>query len=578
MSSSPPAADPYPWERRLGARLLGDGRTEFRVWAPRAETIALALDDGENELSDAGYGIFEVTLEVGDGADYRFLVDGQGLPDPCSRWQPEGLRGPSRVFDARTLPGSGDGFEPPAPAELIIYELHVGTYTEAGTFEAAADRLHELAELGVTAIEIMPVAEFPGARGWGYDGVYISAAQSSYGGPDGLAELVRAAHREGLAVLLDVVYNHLGASGVKAMETFGPYFTSKYETPWGKAINYDDAECDPVREWVCQSAEGWVRDYGIDGLRLDAIHAIFDSSPEHIVAAVARRVHAVNPSAYVIAESGLNDPLVMRPTQRGGWNCDAAWADDFHHCLRTLITDERDGYYADFGRVAQLAKAFHRPHVGDGDYSPFRRRRFGAPAEDVAPERFVVFSQDHDQVGNRAFGDRMPAAARPLAAFCTLLSPFTPMLFMGEEYGELAPFQFFSSHVDDEIAVATRQGRRQEFASFATFGGDVPDPEDPASFERSKLTRHGDPAIARLYRELIGARRKLGRSEAEAIEYDERALWLRLRRGAFELVCNFGSGPLELPCAGAIELATGSDAHLAAGYLKLPAMSGVLIR
>jgi maltooligosyltrehalose trehalohydrolase len=281
----------------------------------------------------------------------------------------------------------------------------------------------------------------------------------------------------------------------------------------------------------------------------------------------------------VIAESGMNDPVVMRPRESGGWNCGAAWADDFHHSLRTLITEERDGYYADFGQVAQLAKAFHRPHVQDGAYSPFRRRRFGAPADDVAPERFVVFSQNHDQVGNRAFGDRMPAAARPLAAFCTLLSPFTPMLFMGEEYGELAPFLFFSSHIDQEIAVATREGRRREFESFAEFGGEVPDPEDPATFEHSKLTRHEDPAIARLYRDLIQARRRLGRSEAEAIEYDERALWLRLRRGEFELVCNFGSGPLRLPCAGAaIELATGSDTHLAAGYLKLPAMSGVLIR
>jgi maltooligosyltrehalose trehalohydrolase len=536
----------------------------------------LSVAGREVALQDAGYGIHEVIAAAQAGDDYVFVVDGQELPDPCSRWQPEGLRGPSRVVSGARR---HTGFDPPAPADLIIYELHVGTFTAAGTFDAAAEQLPELAELGVTAIEIMPVAEFPGARGWGYDGVYISAAKSTYGGPEGLQRLVQAAHGAGLAVILDVVYNHLGASGVTAMEAYGPYFTAKYETPWGKAINYDDAECDPVREWVCQSAEGWVRDYAIDGLRLDAIHAIFDSSPEHIVAAVARRVHAVNPRAHVIAESGLNDPVVVRPPDRGGWNCDAVWADDFHHGLRTLITKERDGYYADFGRVAQLAKAFHRPHVDDGDYSPFRRKRFGAPADDVAPQRFVVFSQDHDQVGNRAFGDRMPAAARPLAAFCALLSPFTPMLFMGEEYGEPAPFQFFSSHIDEEIAVATREGRRREFAAFATFGGEVPDPEDPATFERSKLTRRGDPAIARLYRELIEARRRLGRSEAEAIEFDEWALWLRLRRGPFELVCNFGSGPLELPCAGgAIALATGGDTHLAGGYLKLPAMSGALIR
>ncbi len=573
------AEDAYSWERPLGARLIGDGLAEFRVWAPRAESVALRLGGSDLALRDAGYGVHETLAEAAAGADYCFAVDGSELPDPCSRWQPEGLRGPSRLLDARSLPGARDVFEPPAPADLVIYELHVGTFTAEGTFAAAAAHLRDLAELGVTAIEIMPVAEFPGARGWGYDGVYISAAQSSYGGPEALAELVAAAHREGLAVLLDVVYNHLGASGVTAVEAFGPYFTEKYETPWGKAINYDDADCDPVREWVCQSAEGWVRDFGIDGLRLDAIHAIFDSSAEHIVAAVARRVHAVNPRAYVIAESGLNDPVVMRGTERGGWACDAEWADDFHHSLRTLLTEDRDGYYADFGSVAQLAKAFHRPHVDDGNYSPFRRRRFGARADDVAPERFVVFSQNHDQVGNRAYGDRMPAEARPLAAFCTLLSPFVPLLFMGEEYGELAPFQFFSDHIDEEIAVATREGRRREFASFAQFGGEIPDPEDPATFERSKLSRHADPAIARLYAKLIETRRRLPSGDADRIAYDERARWLRVKRGSFELLCNFGTGPVQLACEGEqIELATSPEAQLQAGSLKLPAMSGALIR
>jgi maltooligosyltrehalose trehalohydrolase len=431
----------------------------------------------------------------------------------------------------------------------------------------------------VTAIEIMPVAEFPGARGWGYDGVYISAAQSSYGGPLAFAELVAAAHREGLAVILDVVYNHLGASGAQAFEAFGPYFTSKYETPWGKAMNYDDPECGPVREWVCQSAEGWVRDFGIDGLRLDAIHAIFDSSAEHIVAQVARRVHAVNPRAYVIAESGLNDPVVMRPHRRGGWNCDAAWADDFHHSLRTLITDEHGGYYDEFGRVADLAKALHRPHVHDGTYSSFRRRRFGAPADDVGTDRFVVFSQDHDQVGNRAYGDRMPVQARPLAAFCTLLSPFVPMLFMGEEYGETAPFQFFTNHIDPDIAQATRDGRRREFAAFAEFGGETPDPEDPATFERSKLTRERDPATAQLYADLFRLRRRLPKGDVDEVSFDEAPPWLRVRRGTFELVCNFGPETLELECgARRIELATAADGHLEDGSLRLPPMSGALVR
>ncbi len=586
----------YPWERPLGARVLDHDRVEFRVWAPRAGAIALSLAGRELELEDAGYGVYEVVAPAGAGDDYFFLVEGQELPDPCSGWQPHGLRGPSRIVSAAQRPA---GFQAPALADLVIYELHVGTFTAEGTFDGAIAHLHELSELGVTAIEIMPVAEFPGQRGWGYDGVYISAPQSSYGGPEGLARLVAGAHGADLAVILDVVYNHLGASGVIAMEAFGPYFTGKYETPWGKAINYDDADCDPVREWVCQSATGWVRDFGIDGLRLDALHAIFDSSAEHIVAAVARRVHAVNPQAYVIAESGLNDPIVMRPRERGGHACDAAWADDFHHSLRTLLTDERDGYYADFGRVAQLAKALHRPYVDNGSYSHFRRRRFGAPAEDVAPRRFVVFSQNHDQVGNRALGDRMPAAARPLAAFCTLLAPFIPLLFMGEEYGEPAPFQFFSDHIDKEIALATREGRRREFAGFAQpddagaaqsgeagsrAGGwpaaeQAPDPQDAATFRRSKLTRRRDPAIARLYEQLLPARRRLTPGEAEAIEFDEAQRWLRFRRGRYEIVANFGSGRLELACGGGvIELATHAGSRLADGYLKLPPMSGALIR
>ena len=581
MSMTGEPDEPYPWERPLGARQIDDERAEFRVWAPRAASPAVKVAGALHPLIDAGLGVWEAIVPATPGSDYVYVFnEGQELPDPASRWQPDGLRGPSRLLDARRLPSRRrDGFTMPPLDELLIYELHIGTFTPEGTFAAAAKRLGDLADLGVTAVEVMPVAEFPGERGWGYDGVYISAAQSSYGGPLGLSEFVAAAHRQGLAVILDVVYNHLGASGAAAMEAFGPYFTAKYETPWGKAMNYDDAGCDPVREWVCQSAEGWVRDFGIDGLRLDAIHAIFDQSPEHIVATVARRVHAVNPRHYVIAESGLNDPIVMRPPERGGWNCDAAWADDFHHALRALITEDRDEYYADFGRVAQLAKAFHRPHVDDGHFSPFRDRRFGAPAEDIPPERFVVYSQNHDQVGNRAYGDRMPATARPLAAFCTLLAPFIPQLFMGEEYGELAPFQYFTNHIDPEIARATREGRRGEFGAFAQFAADVPDPEDPATFQRSKLTRQADHGLARLYRELIQARKRLPRGTPREIEYDEQFRWLVVRRGPYELACNFGTGPVTIPCHGqTIELSAGGDAHLSGGSLKLPAMAGALVQ
>ncbi len=398
-------SDRLPWERPLGSRVLDDHRTEFRVWAPSAPSLKLWVAGRGIELHAAGYGVYETVTTAQPGDDYWYEIDGQRLPDPCSRWQPDGLRGPSRVLSSS---GQHPPFERPPLNQLVIYELHVGTFTAEGTFDSAIEHLAGLAELGITAIEIMPVAEFPGARGWGYDGVYLSSAHSSYGGPEALRRLVDSSHEAGLAVILDVVYNHLGTSGVEAMEAFGPYFTSKYETPWGKAINYDDADSDPVREWVCQSAEGWIAEFGIDGLRLDAIHAIFDSSAEHIVAAVARRVHAVDPGAYVIAESGLNDPAVIRPRERGGHGCDAAWSDDFHHALHALLTGERDGYYADFGRVGQLAKALQRPHVFDGGYSSFRRRRFGAPADDVPVNRFVVYSQDHDQVGNRAFGDRLP--------------------------------------------------------------------------------------------------------------------------------------------------------------------------
>ncbi len=329
---------------------------------------------------------------------------------------------------------------------------------------------------------------------------------------------------------------------------------------------------------MLQSAVGWIRDYGIDGLRLDAIHSIFDSSAEHIVAAIARRVHRVRDDALVIAESGLNDPRVMRPPALGGHGCDGAWADDFHHALWTLLTDDRDGYYAEFGRVAQLAKAFHRPHVHDGSYSSFRRRRFGAPADDVAPCRFVVFSQNHDQVGNRAFGDRMPAAVRPLAAFCTLLSPFVPLLFMGEEYGESSPFQFFSDHIDKRIADATRAGRRREFAAFAQFEDEVPDPQDVATFERSKLSRRREPALAGLYAQLLSARRRLPPDDADAIEFDEDARWLRVRRGGFEILCNFAEEPRRVPCAGAsVQLSTHQPPHPSDGHSELPALSGALI-
>src|SRR3954451_17315026 len=547
----------------------------FRVWAPRPGSLALRLRGEALPLGEPDYlGWRAVEADADHGDNYFYVVDGEELPDPWTRWQPDGLRGPSRVFDPQPV----TPFETPALADLVIYELHVGTFTRDGTFDTAIEKLAGLAEMGVGAIELMPVAEFPGRRGWGYDGVYLNAAQSRYGGPEALQRLVEAAHAHGIAVILDVVYNHLGASGVKAMEAFGPYFTDKYETFWGKAISYDYEWCGPVRDWVSESAIYWTRDVGVDGVRLYAIHAIFDSRPEHIVAEVARRVHEAKPGALVIAESGMNDPKVMRSPQVGGWGCDAAWADDFHHALRVLLTGDRDGYYAEFGEVAQLAKAFHRPHVHDGTWSSFRKRRFGAPAEDVPPERFVVFSQNHDQVGNRAYGDRLPEEARPLAAFCTVLPPFTPMLFMGEEYGEVQPFQFFSDHIDEEIATATREGRRREFAAFKEFGEEIPDPQDEQTFMNSKLSGEGDAAITALYAALLRARRELPTGDPEAIDFDEDAKWLRVKRGDFELVCNFSDQESQVPTTGS-DVVVGSHAgRIEDGKIRLEPLAGALLR
>ena len=571
----------FPWERRLGATPVDDG-VEFRVWAPRADSVAVRVSRrGEHALEHVGHGVYEgVVDQARPGDDYRFVLDGRRrLPDPCSRHQPKGLRGPSRVVDARAFEWGDAGWRGVPLAELVIYELHVGTFTEEGTFDAVVPHLRALRELGVTAIELMPVADFPGDRGWGYDGVYISAAHEAYGGPHGLQRLVDAAHREGIAVLLDVVYNHLGASGVKAIDAFGPYFTDTYETFWGKALNYDDARSDAVREWAVQSACGWVQDFHLDGLRLDAVHSIFDQSATHVMAQLAERVHAVKPSAVVIAESSLNDARVIRPRELGGWGHDAQWADDFHHSLRVLLTGEQEGYYADFGRVADLAKAYARPFVYDGGYSPSRLRRHGAPADDRPPEQFVVCSQNHDQVGNRAFGDRLPSDVQPLAALCTLTSPFTPMLFMGEEYGEQAPFQFFTDHIDKRIIEATREGRRREFAEFAEFAGEqVPDPQALETFERSRLTREETPGMRELYTRLIGLRRELGGAEAE-VEFDEDGRWLVARRGEHLICANFAAQPAELPAgaAGEVVIAT-HEASLAGGRVRLPALAGAVVR
>jgi maltooligosyltrehalose trehalohydrolase len=408
--------------------------------------------------------------------------------------------------------------------------------------------------------------------------VFLQAPHHAYGGPEGLRRLVDAAHGVGMGVVLDLVLNHVGASGVRTMKAFGPYFTDRYDTDWGKAINYDDADCEGVREWALQGAASMVREYHLDGLRLDAVHAIMDTSPRHLLVELADRVHAERSSALVIAESNRNDPRTLRPPEEGGLGQDAQWADDFHHALHTLLTGESEGYYRDFGRVEDLARAFERPFVYDGRWSEERRRRVGGPAGDRPPEQFVVCAQNHDQVGNRAFGDRMPRRVLPLAACCTLLSPFTPLLFMGEEYGEEAPFLFFTDHVDKRIARATREGRRKEFAAFAAFRGEeVPDPQAVETFERSKLTRRADRRIAALYRDLLRLRPQLPRVEAE-VAFDEDRRWLRVRRGPFELALNFAPRRHEVPVAGSEVVLATREATLGDGHVVLPARAGAVVR
>jgi maltooligosyltrehalose trehalohydrolase len=575
------SSEQLPWERPLGAVPLGDGRVRFRVFSLEHEPV-LVVGGAEHAMEDEGRGTWSAVVEAAAGDDYAYRLDGGApLPDPCSRYQPDGLRGPSRVVDPGAWSWGDQAWDGVPLEDLVVYELHVGTFTDEGTFDAVIPHLGELKDLGVTAIELMPIADFPGRRGWGYDGVYIWAAHEAYGGPDGLQRLVDAAHRAGIGVILDLVLNHVGASGEKALRAFGPYFTDKYSTFWGGAINYDDEWSGPVREWAVQCAEAWVRDLHLDGLRLDAIHAIFDGSAEHLVAELARRVHAERWRALVIAESGLNDPKVVRDAAAGGWGCDAAWADDVHHAIRTVLTGDREGYYAEFGTIGDVVHALRDPHVHDGGWSEFRKRRFGAPAKGCPPERFVVFDQNHDQVGNRAFGDRPPAESRRLAAFCTLLSPYTPMLFMGEEYGEDAPFQFFTDHIDEEIAVATRDGRRREFAAFASFAGEeVPDPQDAATFERSKLTREGDPELRALYGELLRARRALPRGPVDDVRADTDARWVRVRRGDYTMIMNFSDAEQVVPgeAARTLVLATHPEVSLQAdGHVLLPAFSGALI-
>jgi len=484
----------------------------FRVWAPRARRVDVVAAGERRPMTGAPGGWWEAP-GAEPGVRYGFSLGGAELrPDPRSSSQPDGVLGLSEVVDHDAYRWNDSGWSGRPLAGSVIYELHVGTFTREGTFEAAIEKLPHLVDLGVTSVEIMPVAEFGGDRGWGYDGAALYAPHHAYGGPDGLKRLVDACHQAGLAVLLDVVYNHLGPVG-NFLAEFGPYFTERYRTPWGAAMNFDGRGSDEVRRFVVDNALMWVRDYHLDGLRLDAVHAILDQSPLHVLEQLAAEVHAARPAALLIAESDANDPRLVRPSDAGGYGLDGVWSDDWHHSVHALVTGERLGYYADFGSVEQLAKALRQAWVYDGVYSQNRGRTRGRSAAGVPSQRFVIATQNHDQVGNRAAGDRLAAGLEGAAALL-LTSQFTLLLFQGQEWAASAPFLYFTDFSDRQLATAVREGRRREFEAFGWNPDEVPDPNDPQTFERSKLDwdEIDEPAHRAMldrYRALLALRRRL---------------------------------------------------------------------
>ena len=557
--------------RRLGATLRADGRCRFEVWAPNAAHVEVLLTeqgDRPAPLEEQPEGYFVGAVDaVPPDARYRYRLhltggDVSERPDPASRSQPDGVHGPSGVM-AENFTWSETAWCGLPLTRYVIYELHVGTFTPQGTFDGVARQLDELVDLGITAVELMPVAQFPGDRNWGYDGVYPFAVQHSYGGAPGLKRLVDACHHRGLAVVLDVVYNHLGPEG-NYLRDFGPYFTDFYRTPWGEALNFDGPHSDHVRRYFIENALQWVDEFRIDALRLDAVHAILDFSArpflEELGRAVHRRAEALNRRVHLIAESALNDTRIVRPRELGGFALDAQWNDDFHHSLRTALSDERAGYYRDYDGLEDLARAWREGYVYTGQYSPFRQRAHGNASRMVPARQFVVFAQNHDQVGNRMRGERLNSLIsfeqQKLAAAVVLLSPFIPLLFMGEEYGETAPFQYFVSHGDPDLVAAVREGRRAEFAAF-DWPGEPPDPQDETTFQLSVLNRalEADPrgrALHAYYRTLIALRARraeLGHPSKKAMTVTcdrERGLLLverRLDPDASFLIFNFDDGP-----------------------------------
>jgi maltooligosyltrehalose trehalohydrolase len=563
-------AETAEYRKPLGANRVGEGACSFLVWAPRAKKVDLCISEPQKRtlaMQEVGCGYFRALVDdIAAGAQYRYRLNGEKeRPDPVSRFQPQGVHGASEVVD-RQFNWSDSAWRGLPLAKYVLYELHVGTFTPEGTFDAIIPRIARLKDLGVTAIELMPVAQFPGNRNWGYDGVYPYAVQASYGGPRALKKFVNACHQHGMAAVLDVVYNHLGPEG-NYLGDFGPYFTDSYKTPWGQAINFDEAESDEVRRYFIENALEWVTDFHMDALRLDAIHAIVDTSArtflEELAAAVQARARELNRNVCLIPESNRNDPRLVRAPEDGGCGFDAVWNDDFHHCVHVLLTGEQDGYYADFHGIEDLAGSYREGFLFAGQYSKFRGKHYGSSSKQIPAERFVVCAQNHDQVGNRRAGDRLSQLVSfdqlKLAAGTVLLSPYIPLLFMGEEYGERAPFPYFVSHTDPALIEAVRLGRKDPSAHFGP-GRDSPDPQSEATFQSAKvnweLRSEGQHrALWRFYRELLRLRREvpaLARLDKNTLEVwgfaEQKALFVRRRNAsscAF-LVFHFDPAPSEL--------------------------------
>jgi maltooligosyltrehalose trehalohydrolase len=556
------------------------------------------VEGRKHSLVQTGGGWWKATVEdAHPGMGYAYFLDGEelALPDPRSLWQPHGVHGASRIFDQAAFSWSDTGWRAPALKDAVFYELHIGTFTPEGTFDAACEHLSYLKDLGVTHIEVMPVASFPGKHGWGYDGVDLFAPHEPYGGPEALKRFVDACHAHGLAVVLDVVYNHLGPSG-NYLSRFGPYFTSAHHTPWGDAVNLEGSGSHEVRRFFCDNALMWLRDYHFDGLRLDAVHAYLDRSAIHFMEQIASEVHALQAETgrtyAVIAESDLNDPRVVTSSKANGYDMDAQWSDDFHHALVSVLTGDHGGYYVDFGALADLAKSLQHVFVYDGRYSTYRNRVHGRPVAELPPWRFLGYAQNHDQVGNRAKGERLihltNAGRAKIAAALVLTAPFVPMLFQGEEWGASSPFLYFTDHEDRELGRLVSEGRKKEFAAFGWNSDEIPDPQAEDTFERSRLKweeAHRSPHAEMLewHSALIAFRRSTpelteGTLADVQVKYHEEERWLWLRRGRVHLVFSLAEhgANLEIPANTKLALVSDTGIRLEQGKLHLVKNSVIL--